>query len=97
MPCVKSYLGIEILVSQIPCNAKTAGVGLGQSGRTGDFEEKNAQVVKDAYHIKSVQWLQNVGCLKNLAINLWFFTSCTFFCRKAPFRANRFPTPAESL
>lgn len=48
------------------------------------------------YQIKSVQWLQNVGCLKNRAINLWFLTSCTFFCRRAPFRANRL-TMVESL
>ena len=42
-----------------------------------------------AYQMKSVQWLQKVGCLKNLAVNLWFFTSWTFFCFSAPLRANR--------
>jgi len=47
------------------------------------------------HQIKSVQWLQKVGCLKNLAINLWFFTSWTFFCLKAPLRANRFATSDE--
>lgn len=36
------------------------------------------------YQIKSLQWLQNVGCLKNLGTNLWFFTSWTFFWRRAP-------------
>ena len=38
--------------------------------------------------MKSVQWLQKVGCLKKRAINLWSFTSCTFFCLRAPCRAN---------
>lgn len=36
------------------------------------------------HQMKSVQWLQKVGCLKKRAVNLWFFTSCTFFCRRAP-------------
>lgn len=48
-----------------------------------------------AYQMKSVQWLQKVGCLKNLAMNLWFLTSWTFFCLRAPFRANLFATSAE--
>ena len=47
---------------------------------------------RKAYQMKSVQWLQKVGCLKNLAVNLWFFTSWTFFCLKAPLRANLFAT-----
>lgn len=52
-----------------------------------------------AYQMKSVQWLQKVGCLKNLAINLWFFTSWTFFCFSAPLRANPLATsaPEDSL
>lgn len=41
------------------------------------------------HQMKSVQWLQKVGCLKKRAVNLWFFTSCTFFCRRAPLRAKR--------
>ena len=53
--------------------------------------------ISNAYQMKSVQWLQKVGCLKNLAVNLWFFTSWTFFWRRAPLRANRFPIAAESL
>lgn len=36
------------------------------------------------HQMKSVQWLQKVGCLKKRAMNLWFFTSCTFFWRRAP-------------
>ncbi|PWA21302.1 hypothetical protein CCH79_00018444 [Gambusia affinis] len=39
------------------------------------------------HQMKSVQWLQKVGCLKKRAMNLWFFTSCTFFWRRAPWRA----------
>jgi len=42
---------------------------------------------KLSYQIKSVQWLQKVGCLKKRAINLWSLTSWTFFCLKAPCRA----------
>lgn len=44
------------------------------------------------YQMKSVQWLQKVGCLKKRAMNLWSFTSCTFFCRSAPLRAKRLAT-----
>lgn len=32
-----------------------------------------------------MQWQQNVGCLKNLGRNLWFFTSKMFFFLRAPF------------
>ena len=39
------------------------------------------------YHIKSLQWQQNVGCLKNLGMNLWSLTSEIFFFFKAPFLA----------
>ena len=49
------------------------------------------------YHMKSLQWLQNVGCLKNRAKNLWFFTSCTFFCLKAPRRCTPFPVDSAIL
>ncbi len=41
----------------------------------------------NSYQIKSVQWLQKVGCLKKRAINLWSLTSWTFFCLRAPCRA----------
>lgn len=37
------------------------------------------------YHIKSLQWLQNVGCLKNRGINLWSLIINTFFFFRAPF------------
>ena len=47
--------------------------------------------------MKSLQWLQNVGCLKNRAKNLWFFTSCTFFCLKAPRRCTPFPVDSAIL
>ena len=38
------------------------------------------------YQMKSLQWLQKVGCLKNRAINLCPLTTWTFFCRNAPRR-----------
>ena len=41
------------------------------------------------HQMKSLQWLQNVGCLKNRGTNLWPFISNTFFCLKAPRRAKR--------
>ena len=34
-----------------------------------------------------MQWQQNVGCLKNLGMNLWSLTSEIFFFFKAPFLA----------
>ena len=37
--------------------------------------------------MKSLQWQQNVGCLKNLGMNLWSLTSDIFFFFKAPFLA----------
>ncbi|MEQ2176797.1 hypothetical protein GOODEAATRI_031787, partial [Goodea atripinnis] len=45
-----------------------------------------------AYQMKSVQWLQKVGCLNNVATNLWSFTSRTFLCHRET--ANLFPTSA---
>lgn len=48
--------------------------------------------IENAYHMKSVQWLQKVGCLKNRAMNLWSFTTWTFFCLSAPLRANLLAT-----
>lgn len=41
------------------------------------------------YQMKSVQWLQKVGCLKKRAVNLWLLTSWTTFCLRAPFLQNR--------
>jgi len=41
--------------------------------------------------MKSLQWLQNVGCLKKRGTNLWPLTSWTFFCRRAPRRCT--PNP----
>ena len=35
--------------------------------------------------MKSLQWLQNVGCLKKRGMNLWSFTLYTFFFFNAPF------------
>lgn len=34
--------------------------------------------------MKSVQWLQNVGCLKKRAVNWWSFTSTILLCLSAP-------------
>ena len=56
------------------------------------------------YHMKSLQWLQKVGCLKNRGIKLWFLTMYTFFFLRAPFRPRNFlakavlvsPVPRES-
>jgi hypothetical protein len=41
------------------------------------------------HQMKSVQWLQKVGCLKKRAVNLWLLTSWTTFCLRAPFLQNR--------
>ena len=35
--------------------------------------------------------------MKKRAVNLWFFTSCTFFCRRAPLRAKRTVLSSPSL
>ena len=40
---------------------------------------------EDFYHMKSVQWLQKVGCLKKRAVNWWSFTSMILLCFRAPF------------
>ena len=39
----------------------------------------------ETYHMKSLQWLQNVGCLKNLGMKGWSLTINTFFFLRAPF------------
>ena len=41
--------------------------------------------------MKSLQWLQNVGCLKKRAANLWSLTMWTFFCLRAPRRWTPIP------
>lgn len=40
------------------------------------------------YQMKSVQWLQKVGCLKKRAVNWWSFTSTIRLCFRAPFLWN---------
>ncbi len=61
-------------------------------------QTQHTKQVQVTHQIKSLQWLQNVGCLKNLAINLWSFTSNTFFWRKAPRLLNCFkPNALSSL
>lgn len=42
------------------------------------------------HQIKSLQWLQKVGCLKNRGINLWSLTLNTFFFLRAPFLPRSF-------
>ena len=44
-------------------------------------------ILENAYQIKSLQWQQKVGCLKNLGMNLWSLTSEMFFFLRAPFLA----------
>jgi len=46
--------------------------------------------------MKSLQWLQKVGCLKNRAANLWSRTSTTSFSRRAPRRSCLADTPELS-
>ena len=43
--------------------------------------------------MKSLQWLQKVGCLKNRGTNWWPLTSWTFFWRSAPRRCTPNPVP----
>jgi len=47
--------------------------------------------------MKSLQWLQNVGCLKNRGTNWWPLTSCTFFCLNAPRRCTPNPPPEPEI
>ena len=49
-----------------------------------------------AHQMKSLQWLQNVGCLKKCGTNLCPLTSWMFFCRSAPLRCTP-PTPEEDV
>lgn len=51
-----------------------------------NFLNEKASWTLSTHHIKSLQWEQKVGCLKNLGINLWSFILYTFFFFKAPFR-----------
>ena len=70
-----------------------AGTEVGAGGRQGRGRRRprrgKGRLGAVSHQMKSVQWLQKVGCLKKRAVNLWFFTSCTFFCRRAPLRAKR--------
>ena len=68
----------DILVCQSPCEKIKHY-----------FNPINSQI-EDSYQIKSLQWQQNVGCLKNLGMNLWLLTSETFFFFRAPFLALAF-------
>lgn len=38
------------------------------------WELKKERVASKTYQMKSLQWQQKVGCLKNLGMNLWSFT-----------------------
>lgn len=74
--------------------APTFTSSINNTNTSSDFSETHfwgtnpASIPVPAPHqMKSVQWLQKVGCLKKRAMNLWSFTSCTFFCRRAPWRA----------
>lgn len=57
--------------------------------RPGPWPAAPASPPPRPHQMKSVQWLQKVGCLKKRAVNLWLLTSCTTFCLKAPFLQNR--------
>lgn len=52
------------------------------------------------HQIKSLQWEQNVGCLKNRAMKQWSLTLKTFFFLRAPLRRRDFilfsPTASPS-
>lgn len=59
--------------------------------------KKSGKYLNDSHQIKSLQWLQKVGCLKKRGTNLWSLISKTFFCRKAPRRCTPFTaTGSES-
>lgn len=82
---------------------------LGGAGRRGDADKgprargaalgapRRCPAPARSHQMKSVQWLQKVGCLKKRAMKRWFFTSCTFFCRRAPLRAKRTVLSSPSL
>lgn len=50
-----------------------------------------------AYQMKSLQWQQKVGCLKNRGINLWSLISQIFFFLRAPFRCLAAPLSSLSV
>ena len=84
---LNTYLYIGNLAFQIPWNTQKNMFGLLplfytilQSCSLSSLNGKK----KSTYQMKSLQWLQKVGCLKNRATNLWSLTSWTFFCLSAP-------------
>ena len=69
------------------------GIGTAVSRET----KKSSKYLNDSHQIKSLQWLQKVGCLKKRGTNLWSLISKTFFCLKAPRRCTPFTaTGSES-
>ena len=52
--------------------------------------------VLDTHQIKSLQWQQNVGCLKKRGMNLWSLTSEMFFFLRAPFLARSLDVSTSS-
>lgn len=42
--------------------------------RDDNDDYKKFTMYRTTHHMKSLQWLQKVGCLKNLGIKLWFLT-----------------------
>ena len=54
------------------------------------------------HQMKSLQWLQKVGCLKNLGMKRWLLTSEMFFFLSAPIRSRALrglcsPSPSPLL
>lgn len=89
----KRSSGMGIITRLLPRGAET-GVPMRVAVPWGRRQVARAA---HSHQMKSVQWLQKVGCLKKRAVNLWFFTSCTFFCRRAPLRAKRTVLSSPSL
>ena len=52
--------------------------------------------VLETHQIKSLQWQQNVGCLKKRGMNLWSLTSEMFFFLRAPFLARSLDVSTSS-
>ena len=82
-----SYLGTESPVCRIPFLLRRKRRQTQTNVNTtfkSSWSDKN--VNRGAYQMNSLQWEQNVGCLKKRAMNLWPLTSCTYLCRRAPRR-----------
>ena len=84
---------LESLFAEAPENTSKQWVSrqftAGSSNRLGRLVARGAgpgSWLLEPYQMKSLQWLQNVGCLKNRATNLWSLISWTFFCLRAPLR-----------